>query len=110
MKKVKICCLLFLLLAGCATIVSGSTQTISVYSTPELADVWIDGSYQGKTPLHATLATDYNHTVRIELPGYHPYETQIHRTVNGWVFGNLVFGGIIGLVVDASTGSIDLIP
>jgi hypothetical protein len=30
---------------------------------------------------------------------------QLHRGTSGWVWGNIVFGGLIGLVVDASTGA-----
>lgn len=28
----------------------------------------------------------------------------IQRSTSGWVWGNILFGGLIGLVVDASTG------
>ena len=27
------------------------------------------------------------------------------RKTNGWVWGNIVFGGIIGLIIDASSGA-----
>ena len=40
------------------------------------------------------------------LDGYHPYELTLTKKSNGWVWGNIVFGGLIGLVVDASTGSL----
>ena len=42
--------------------------------------------------------------VKIELDGYQPYETNLTRSTSGWVWGNIVFGGLIGLVVDASAG------
>lgn len=47
-----------------------------------------------------------NHIVHIELEGYLPYEATFSRKLNTWVFGNIVFGGLIGLAVDAATGAI----
>jgi len=44
------------------------------------------------------------HTVRFDLHGYEPYELAINKKVSGWVAGNIIFGGLIGLVVDAATG------
>ena len=44
--------------------------------------------------------------VRIELAGYKPYETTLTRKVSGWVWGNIVFGGLIGLAVDAISGGL----
>lgn len=38
------------------------------------------------------------------MQGYEPYELALNQTVSGWLAGNIVFGGIIGLVVDAMTG------
>ena len=39
------------------------------------------------------------------MDGYYPYEMQIQRTVDGWFFGNLIFGGLLGIVIDAVSGS-----
>jgi hypothetical protein len=47
-----------------------------------------------------------NHIVRIELAGYKPYETTLTRKVSGWVWGNIVFGGLVGLAVDAIDGAL----
>lgn len=33
-----------------------------------------------------------------------PYETQFTRKVDAWIAGNIVFGGLIGLAVDAISG------
>lgn len=38
------------------------------------------------------------------LDGYLPYETKFTRNVDGWIAGNIVFGGLIGLAIDAITG------
>ncbi len=47
-----------------------------------------------------------NHIVKIQLDGYQPYEATLTRSVSGWVWGHLVFGGLIGLAVDAISGGL----
>lgn len=98
-------CLTIALFAGCASIVSGTTQPIKFSSDPSGADVRIDGVSRGRTPAELEISTRSPHTVRIELAGYQTYETKLERKMNGWIFGNIFFGGIIGLIVDASTGA-----
>ena len=39
-------------------------------------------------------------------PGYEPKTTMIEADINGWYFGNILFGGFIGLlIVDPATGA-----
>jgi hypothetical protein len=54
----------------------------------------------------AKLDRDKDHTVTIELVGYEPYSATITKSVTGWVWGNILFGGIIGLAVDAISGGL----
>ena len=91
-------------LAGCGTIANGGTQSISVASTPVGATVTANGLDLGSTPLLAELSRKETQLLVIELEGYNPQEMYLTRSVSGWVWGNIVFGGIIGLVVDVNTG------
>ena len=95
-----------LLLAGCGTIMHGSTQAVGIGSTPTGATVTVDNASLGKTPVIATLSRKDQHIVKIELDGYLPFESTITRSVSGWVWGNIVFGGLIGLAVDAISGGL----
>lgn len=92
------------LTTSCATIIHGSKQDISISSNPSSAIVTIDDQKMGETPLTTRLTRKANHTVTIELPGYMPYETNFTRKVDAWIAGNIVFGGLIGLAIDAITG------
>ncbi len=89
---------------NCATIIHGSQQSVSISSNPSKAFVTVDGREIGKTPLTIDLKRKDHHTVEINLDGYLPYETKFTRKVDGWIAGNIIFGGIIGLAVDAITG------
>ena len=97
--------LILILLVGCATIMQGPKQNVGISSIPSGAKVTIDGQIVGYTPLTVELSRKDNHVIRIELEGYSPYEITLTRKVSGWVAGNIIFGGIIGLAIDAITGS-----
>ncbi len=92
--------------AACCSIIHGTRQDVGISSNPSAARVSVDGIQTGTTPVIAHLTRKDNHFVRIELAGYKPYETTLTRKVSGWVWGNLVFGGLIGLAVDAISGGL----
>ena len=94
------------LMSGCASIMHGTRQDIGISSTPTGASVSVDGQIKGTTPVAVNLSRKDIHTVKVELPGYLPFEAKITRHVSGWVWGNIIFGGLIGLAVDAITGGL----
>ncbi len=96
-----------LVIAGCCTIVSGRNQSLPVISTPSGAKVIVNGTQQ-QSP--CTLVLDRKqpmYQVRIEKEGHQPVEITLRRGINGWIWGNLVFGGIIGVIIDCCTGSVN---
>ena len=95
-----------LLITGCASIMHGTTQQIGISSSPTGAEVTVDGMEHGVTPVVADLKRKDAHIVRVSLNGYQPFEMALTRSVSGWVWGNLVFGGIPGLAIDAITGGL----
>ncbi|MDP3684072.1 MAG: PEGA domain-containing protein [Ignavibacteria bacterium] len=99
--------LLFLTtLTSCATIMHGTRQSIEIASNPSDAYIWVDRQFIGNTPMIVEMFRKNDHVVRIELEGYQPYELILSRHVSGWALGNIVFGGIIGLAVDAISGGL----
>jgi hypothetical protein len=97
---------LVLVAMGCATIMHGTRQSIGIGSTPTGATVLVDQQPQGTTPVVAKLSRKDHHVLRIEMGGYQPYEATITKKLSGWVWGNIVFGGLIGLAVDAISGGL----
>ena len=104
-------------LSGCASIVHGGPRNIPVASTPAGAKVSIyDRSntlvMTNTTPFVAPLDPKFSYfkgqTYRMvfELAGYAPAEIKLDSSLSGWYWGNLVFGGLIGmLIVDPLTGA-----
>lgn len=104
-----------MLFFGCASIVHGPIQTVSITSQPKGARLTIDGKDYGITPGIVSLPRlgrskgdpqqKISYAVKIELEGFYPYELTIKREMDTWVVGNILIGGIVGLIIDAATGS-----
>lgn len=104
-------------LSGCASIISGKTQTMTFQSTPELSDITIlnrDGKkiHVGKAPVTVSLNrgagffVPERYTVIFEKEGYEKKEIKVTSSMNGWYIGNILFGGVIGLlIIDPATGA-----
>jgi hypothetical protein len=95
-----------LALSACASIMHGTSQDIGISSSPTGAKVMIDNQQGANTPYVAKLSRKDNHIVKIDLDGYQPAELTLTKSVSGWVWGNIVFGGLIGLAVDAISGGL----
>ncbi len=108
MKKTIISCslALTLLFSSCATIISGSRQNVKFSSNPSSASIFIDEVEVGKTPFEIKLARKSEHSVMIKLEGYQTYETKLTKKFNAWYIGNILFGGLIGIIIDPITGAI----
>lgn len=91
---------------GCATILRSTGQGMSITSQPSGAEVLVDNTVEGVTPMTTKLRRKDNHTIVIRLAGYEPYETILTRQTSGWVFGNVLFGPgvVVGIAVDAISG------
>jgi hypothetical protein len=99
--------LLFLLIAlnGCATIIHGTTQDISVTTDPADADLLVDGREHYKSPANITMKRKDDHTVEISREGYKSETVAIKGTMSLAVAGNFLAGGAIGYGIDAATGA-----
>lgn len=104
-QKLIAAALVLMLCSSCATIVSGSKQTVKFASNPTAATVYINEVEAGKTPFEIKLARKKSHDILIKLDGYQPYQTKLTKKLNGWYFGNILVGGFIGLILDPITGA-----
>ncbi len=89
---------------GCGTIIHGTTQDISVASSPDNAEVWIDGAKLGSTPTKLTLKRKDSHIITIKKEGFKEATATVDNETSAWIIGNIVFGGIIGCGIDLITG------
>ena len=97
--------MLLLSSTGCASIVTGGSQEISFSSTPSGANVFVDGMPRGQAPFIVDLARNRSHTVKFSLEGYDDAHAMLTRKINGWVWGNIIFGWLLGFIIDTATGA-----
>lgn len=92
-------------LTGCATVVRGTSQDISISSNPVGASITIDNTHFGVTPTIVSLYRGDSHNVLIYLDGYEPLTARINSRTDAAIAGNCLLGGIPGIAIDAVTGS-----
>lgn len=109
-------------LPSCATIISQGTKKVSIQSQPsglafEVKDSEGNVVGSGTTPNTVSLNTGNgyfkpaSYTIVTKRGGKVVGEQTITATINGWYFGNLLIGGIVGLViVDPLTGAMYTLP
>jgi hypothetical protein len=87
--------------------ISGTSQTIGVDSHPAGVTVTVQpGNVKATTPTRLTLKrNESGYRLRFEKDGYEPVDVRLASTTNGWVYGNLLIGGLIGLLIDYSNGA-----
>lgn len=103
-----------IILPGCASIVSGSNQSLSVETRNKGMAMsgaqcklsndkgsWFITS-PGSTTIHRSRE---DMSVKCERDGHEPGLASVKSTTKGMAFGNILFGGIIGAGVDIANGA-----
>ena len=100
-----------MMFSSCATIMSGTTATVQIdgkFTEP----MTITTSFQTyeEVVLPAEVKVNRKHLggqhIRITSPNYTYEDIILNRQINGWAFGNILIGGLIGLGVDLGTNAV----
>jgi hypothetical protein len=101
-----------LVLSGCATIVNGTTQSVSILTTPADAEGAkcelrnSEGAWFVTTPGSAVVHKTKNDlTVTCKKDGFQDATMVVPSKFGGATAGNILAGGIIGVGVDAASGA-----
>jgi len=109
-------------LSACASIVSNSSYPVSINTSPEGAKFSITNKagiklQTGRTPALMNLKSKSGffggetYTVKIEKEGFEPKTFLVDSKLDGWYFGNILFGGLIGMLfIDPATGAMWKLP
>ena len=105
-----------LMFSGCASIVSGQNQSVSVTSRDPAKGVDLagakcslvndKGTWYATTPGTVTVRRSFNElAVNCTADGIEPGIAMVKSATKAMAFGNILFGGFIGAGVDMSTGA-----
>lgn len=98
-----LCCLGSLIIS-CATIMNPDMVNVPVTTTPPSAKLVINGQeYRSPATVQAPRGKG-DFKLHIEKEGYEPIDIMLTQSPDGWLWGNVLFGGLIGLAVDFITG------
>jgi hypothetical protein len=108
-----LCCVISILFAGCSTIVEGTEQQVSV-NTPGVPGALCQlqspaiGTRTVQTPANITLPKSKNNVaVSCSAQCFSPGVGTLASHTEIMTAGNVVFGGIIGLGIDAASGAMN---
>ena len=97
------------LFAGCASIVSDDDSTTYFETDPEKARCVLHGQDFRRvveTPTSMSLPSEAAPiTVACKADGYRETAEVLDTSMDGWILGNIIFGGVVGAVVDAARGA-----
>lgn len=122
MKNISIIVLITILMSGCASIVSKNIYPVSFNSNPPGAKIVITNGnglevYSGETPVVVELSSKDSffsgatYKIVLSKKGYDEKTIVIQSKLDGWYFGNILFGGLIGMIiVDPATGAMWALP
>jgi hypothetical protein len=102
-------------ISGCATITRGSKDFFEIESEPTGASVELSNGLSCTTPCAMELPRKHPFTATFSLEGYKPLTVEVVPKQAGagtaGMAGNVIFGGLVGVVADATSGAMkDLYP
>jgi hypothetical protein len=91
--------------AGCASIVEGTSQNVSIISNVRGAHVIVNGVNVGTTPYSGPIKRGKSTTVTLQKDGYETKTITLNTEIEPIFFGNIIFGGVLGSTTDLATGA-----
>ena len=96
-------------LSACASIVSDNDTMTDIQTEPEVARRELSGQ-DLKRVIHTPHGIELPSsaapvTVICEAKGYRKTTVKLDTSTDGWIFGNILFGGVVGIALDAPRGA-----
>lgn len=116
MKKLLIVAMGMAALSGCATIVEGSDQSITVNTNPPGASCLLKRggvtiAAVDPTPGSANVSKSKDPIgVQCSKDGFRTAESGLSSDFEGMTLGNILIGGVVGVAIDAGSGAMNKYP
>jgi uncharacterized protein YceK len=95
----------FLAMSGCATIIKGDKQTVSINSNVRGATVLVNGEQVGTTPFTGPIKRKSGTTVTLRKDGFESKSVTMTTEIESVFWGNIISGGGFGSTTDLTTGA-----
>ncbi len=102
--KVGVVAVAAILAVGCATIIKGTKQTISVSSNVDGAEIILDGQKIGTTPFSGVVPKN-KASLMVQKSGYKSATVMLSTSLEPIFWGNIIIGGTLGSITDFASGS-----
>lgn len=90
--------------SGCSTIMNGDIVEVPVKTTPSGATLVLNGSSYVSPAVVLVPRGEGDFNLHIEKKGFQPVDILLRESVDGWFWGNFLFGGVVGFAVDFISG------
>lgn len=94
-----------LTLGACATMFAPGPDTILIQTDPPGAEVLLDGLTVGQTPTNIAVSRRARGNLSLRHPNHPPVDTHLTTTLNGPALINVLFPGLLGILIDAAGGN-----
>lgn len=84
-------CILSTLLFSCAGVIHGTKQSVTIESTPNGAEVFIDGNSMGKTPLVVKLKKNKYDNIMVKLSGHKTVTRDLEKSYDPITLLNIIW-------------------
>lgn len=102
--------LVLLSTSSCGLLFLSSEKDITLTTSPDAAEVWVQGVRMGTTPMRIELDNRSSHIITFKKEGYEDISCQLNATVHGGIVVLDVLTGLVPVIIDAATGGWKRIP
>jgi len=89
---------------GCATIMNGDMVGVPVKTHPSEAKLFVHGREYTSPSTVEVPRGEGDFQLQLSKPGFKTGCVKLEESMDIWYAGNLIFGGLIGLILDPLTG------
>ena len=108
MKNVLCVCMILcigFMASSCALMFKGTSEEVAFQSSPDRAQVYVEGELMGETPLAVKLESKKSYTIVFKAEGYKDRSYHIKNKIGaGWIILDIL-GGLVPVIIDAATGA-----
>jgi len=93
--------------SGCATMISGTSEPVTINSSPDGASITQNGIILGKTPTTISLKREANPVLELSKEGYQKQSVPLNTSFNPWVLSNVIWcmSCVLSTTTDYASGA-----